>query len=236
LSDLADVYAHKAEKYERMVAREDYQKNIPAALGKIRDLTGLDILDSGTGTGRLAVLLAPLARSMRAFDTSQAMLDVAAGRLAAGPNPDWRLGLADHRCLPVPDGCADVVVSGWSVVYTVVWYPQTWREELGKALAEFERVLRPGGTLILLETLGTGFETPHPPDDLREYFAALESAGFSSTWIRTDYRFASMAEGQELTTYFFGDEILAKFTSADPVILPECTGIWWRTKAENSAG
>ena len=68
MTDYAEVYSSKAEKYERLVSREDYQHNIEAALLKIRDLHGLDILDSGAGTGRLAVMLAPLARTIQAYD------------------------------------------------------------------------------------------------------------------------------------------------------------------------
>jgi ubiquinone/menaquinone biosynthesis C-methylase UbiE len=230
MTDFADVYANQAEKYARMVAREDYQKNIAAALARIRDMRGLDVIDSGAGTGRLACMLAPVAHSVGAFDTSPAMLEEAAKRLSAGGRNNWQVATADHRRLPVPDASADVVLSGWSVVYTALWNPDTWQAELGTALAEFKRVLRPGGVLILLETLGTGFETPHPPEELNPYFNYLDEAGFSFTWIRTDYRFASIDEGRELTTFFFGDEILAKFSVADSAILPECTGIWWLEK------
>lgn len=50
--------------------------------------------------------------------------------------------------------------SGWSICYMVVWHKETWQAELGKALAEMKRVLRPGGTIIILETLGTGKDKP----------------------------------------------------------------------------
>ncbi|RAP21073.1 hypothetical protein C2W64_03656 [Brevibacillus laterosporus] len=30
-------------------------------------------------------------------------------------------------------------------------------------MSEIKRVLRPGGTAIIFETMGTGYETPHPP-------------------------------------------------------------------------
>lgn len=229
MTDYAEVYSSKAEKYERLVSREDYQHNIEAALLKIRDLHGLDILDSGAGTGRLAVMLAPLARTIQAYDVSSVMLDVASARLRASGLQNWRAGVADHRSLPAADHSVDVVTSGWSVVYAVVWYPETWREELARALAELKRVLRPGGTLIILETLGTGEASPNPPADLLEYFKYLEQAGFSSTWIRTDYAFESIAEAMYLSSFFFGEEMIKKAISTDPPILPECTGIWWKT-------
>ena len=228
MTDYAEVYSSKAEKYERLVAREDYQHHIYAALNEIRDLRGLDILDSGCGTGRLAVMLAPAARSITACDLSPAMLDVAIQRFKAGGFQNWRAEVADHRSLPAADHSLDVVTSGWSVVYTVVWYPETWRQELGKALAELERVLRPGGTLIILETMGTGETSPNPPADLLEYFEYLKQAGFSSTWIRTDYKFASLEEAKDLSAFFFGEEMIKKLISTDPAILPECTGIWWK--------
>ncbi len=229
MTDYADVYSSKADKYERMVAREDHEHHIESALNAIRPLAGLDILDSGAGTGRLAVMLAPIAGSIQAYDVSEAMIDVAIGRLQAGGFKHWEAGVADHRSLPVLSHSVDVVTSGWSVVYTVVWYPQTWREELGKALAELQRVLRPGGTLIILETLGTGETSPNPPSDLLEYFEYLKQAGFSSTWIRTDYKFTSLEEAKDLTAFFFGEEMIKKLLSTEPAILPECTGIWWKT-------
>ncbi len=37
-----------------------------------------------------------------------------------------------------------------------------------EVLAEASRVLRDGGTIIIMETLGTGYETPCPPDFLKE--------------------------------------------------------------------
>ena len=229
MTDNAVVYSSKAEKYERLVAREDYQHNIEAALLKIRDLHGLDLLDSGAGTGRLAIMLAPLARTIQAYDVSAEMLNVAIARFKAGGFQHWRAEVADHRSLPVADASVDVVTSGWSVVYTVVWYPETWRAELARALDELERVLRPGGTLIILETMGTGETSPNPPADLLEYFKYLEEDGFSSTWIRTDYKFTSLEEARDLSSFFFGEEMIKKVISMDPTILPECTGIWWKT-------
>ncbi len=224
----AEIYQNKSDQYEQMVSREDYQNHIYEAIQEVRDLHGLDVVDSGAGTGRLACMFAPIAHSMAAFDTSAAMLEVATGRLKASGLSNWRTGLADHRQLPATDASVDVVLSGWSVVYTVVWTPGDWRAELGRALSEMQRVLRPGGHIIILETMGTGFESPNPPPDLLDYFHYLDEAGFSSNWFRTDYKFKSLEEARRLTTFFFGEEILQKIQVGESVILPECTGMWWK--------
>ncbi len=227
----ADIYARHAEEYERLIAREDYTGNLLAALQEIKPLQGLDVIDMGAGTGRLARLLAPFARSVRAFDTSAAMLAVARARLAIEGARNWRVAVADHRALPVESHSADLVISGWSICYTVVW-EQDWQTELAKALAEMQRVARPGGMRIIIETQGTGYETPTPPENVKSYFAYLEANGFVFTWIRTDFQFVSMAEARELTTFFFRGDVSGKLISREPAILPECTGIWWKAGRE----
>ena len=227
MPDLAEIYNKHADQYELLISREDYQRNILRALGEIRAFDGLDVIDLGAGTGRLACMLAPMVKTIRAFDTSQHMLDVAITKLQKSRLRNWQAKVADHRDLPVKDGSADIAISGWSICYTVVWHEETWRAELGKALAEIKRALRPGGTIIILETLGTGFETPHPPDGLLAYYAFLEQYGFSSTWIRTDYRFESLAEAESLARFFFGQDLAEQIVRENMIILPECTGIWW---------
>ena len=93
------------------------------------------------------------------------------------------------------------------------------------------RLLRPGGTAIMLETLGTGNETPAPPNEgLAQFYAMLEDEyGFARTALRTDYQFESPAEGQALLRFFFGDELADRIVAEQLTILPECTGIWSRT-------
>jgi hypothetical protein len=81
---------------------------------------------------------------------------------------------------------------------------------------------------MILETLGTGSETPSPPTHgLATYYAWLEEEhGFTRTWLRTDYKFATLDEADMLTRFFFGDELADRVRREALVILPECTGIW----------
>lgn len=227
MPDHKGIYEKHADLYELLVSREDYLHNILPELEKIRPPEGLEVIELGAGTGRLTCMLAPIVGSIRAFDASQHMLDFAAGKLKKGGLQNWHTEVADHRALPVEDGTADVAVSGWSIGYFVGWYEDTWRDEVYKTLVEMKRILRPGGTIIILETLGTGHEIPTAPDELLSYYELLEKEGFSSTWIRTDYKFDSLSEAESTIRFFFGDELARRVAEENLVVLPECTGIWW---------
>ena len=223
-----DVYNQYAEQYDLLVEREDFQGNILPALTGIHPINGHRIVELGAGTGRLTRMLAPLAKHIWFFDASRHMLEIAARSLEKEGHSNWEMAIADHRSLPLTDGMADVVISGWSVCYLVTWSGGSWRRELDQGLGEMERVLNPMGIIILLETLGTGFEHPEAPEKLRGYYDYLEEKGFHRNWIRTDYEFESLAEAKELARFFFGEEMATRVEEEGWVRLPECTGLWWK--------
>jgi len=222
------IYQSEGDRYEALISREDYQSNIPRAIDEIINVDGLDVLDLGAGTGRLTLLLAPRAQSVRAFDASAEMLRVCRELLVAGGLSNWQVDVADHRQLPVPDHSADLVVSGWSVSYLAVWNQENGTAELDNWLTEMERVLRKDGTVILFESLGTGNEEPIRLEHVRSTYQWLDANGFQNKWIRTDYKFVSVKEAIELSRFFFGDELGEKVERNHWSILPECTGVWWR--------
>ncbi len=247
MPDQKTIYAHHADQYERLVSREDYQHHIFTALNQIRPLTGLRVIELGAGTGRLTLPLAEVAKHIVAFDISRHMLRTTQAKLRQLDLHDqkrsahWQVAVADHRDLPVGNQTADLVIAGWTIAYLVVWQASlgpsnaptpsatTWHDALDKGLAAMKRVLRPGGTIIILETLGTGYETPHVYERLAPYYAYLEDLGFNATWIRTDYKFVSLEEAETLIRFFFGDAMAERVVEQNWVILPECTGIWWLT-------
>lgn len=222
-----EIYKTEGDKYEALIAREDYQGNILKTLREITTLEDRLILDLGAGTGRLACMLAPHVRHVRAFDVSEEMLRVCKQKFTASGLSNWQVDLADHRKLPIPDQTADLVVSGWSVSYLAVWNPDTWREELENWMAEMKRVLKPGSFIVLYESLGTGNESPIRLEHLKDFYPWLDEKGFQNKWIRTDYKFESLAEAEELSRFFFGDELGNKVVQNNWTVLPECTGVWW---------
>ena len=225
-----EIYRQAPARYAELVAREDDEGHLPRALQKLGVFEGADVVELGAGTGRVTRIVAPWVRSIVALDISEAMLRKAQELLVADGVTNSGLVEADHRHLPLRTGTVDVVLAGWSLCYLVSWYAQTWQEELQRGLAEIERVLRPGGSVVLIETLGTGHTTPAPPESLRPYYAYLEAAGFRMQWIRTDYRFTSPEEAETLTRFFFGSELAAGIRAHGGTTLPECTGIWWRKR------
>ena len=222
------IYQSEGDRYEALISREDHQGNIPHAIDEIINVNGLDVLDLGAGTGRLTLLLAPRVKSIRAFDVSAAMLRVCRERLVASGLSNWQVDVADHRQLPVRDHSADLVVSGWSVSYLAVWNQKNGSAELDKWLMEMKRVLRQNGMIILLESLGTGNEEPIRLEHVESTYQWLDANGFENKWIRTDYKFESLEEAIDLSRFFFGDELGDKVEQNQWVILPECTGLWWR--------
>ena len=231
-----EVYQAHADQYERLIRREDYQNNLLAAIEAYFPLNrNVDVVELGAGTGRLTRLLAPRVRSITAFDTSAHMLETAESTLHETGHTNWVTAVADHRHVPVAGRSADMVISGWSFCYLAVWGGPEWRSALQNGLNEIQRILRPGGMILIIESLGTGTEKPRPPEHLQAYFDWLAEApfgdgtGFERGWTRSDYRFESLDEAVELSTFFFGEEMGRQVREKNWVILPECTGIWWKS-------
>lgn len=222
-----ETYTGHAQEYEALVSREDHAGNILRAIRDIAPIEGRVIVDLGAGTGRLACLLAPYARTVLAFDLSPHMLGLARDKLRGSSRAGWLTAAADHRFVPLKSAGVDLIVSGWSVSYVAVWHPEHWRAELASWYTEAHRLLRPGGDIILLESLGTGNELPQRLPHLAAFYAWLDETGFHSKWIRTDYRFETPEIAADVAGFFFGEETRRKIETQRLTILPECTGVWW---------
>ena len=227
------IYRNQAKQYERLAAREDRQGNLFAALNDIQPLHGATVAEFGAGTGRLTRLLSVAVQCVFAFDIEAAMLTRAQSAMRATGMTNWHLSLGDNERMPVASNWADLAIEGWSFAHVIGWYPQDWRARTDRMLAEMGRVLKPGGTAILIETMGTGQRQPRPPSEsLRKlYDYWQEEQGFAHRWIRTDFQFASPQEADELMRFFFGDDLAKACLDGERVIVPECTGIWWKRRA-----
>ena len=229
--DQESIYAEHAAEYDALVSAEDCDGHLLPAIEAIAPLTGASVLEVGAGTGRITRLLVGRAARIVGVDRSPAMLAVARRHLEAlGSGTPWELRCEDARDLAVPVGWADVALAGWVFGHFRTWFEARWRADVGRALANMERALKPGGALILIETLGTGREDPAPPSAaLAEYFAWLEAEhGLARVGIRTDYLFPDVETAAAITGFFFGHAFGERVRREGWRRVPECTGLWWK--------
>lgn len=97
----------------------------------------VSVLDVACGTGDMALLLAERGATVTGVDISEEMLDVASLKEKGA-----RFMVADAEHLPFEDNTFDAVTCAFGVRNFV---------HLEQGLSEMLRVLKPGGTLVILE-------------------------------------------------------------------------------------
>jgi SAM-dependent methyltransferase len=148
-------------------------------------LEGLPVgvaLDAACGTGRHTSYLASLRHQVIGVDASPEMLAIARAKV-----PDAEFHEADLHSLPVADESIDVVVCALALVHV---------PDLEAALAEFVRVLRPGGHLVVSDPRGI-IGTIGPPAIKRMPDATL---GYMRSWFRptSEYLGAALRLGLQV--------------------------------------
>ncbi len=227
--DQAQIYECHAVEYDALVAAEDCDHHLLPAIEAVVAVRGARVVEAGAGTGRITRQLVASGARVLATDRAPAMLAIARKHLEAlNAAGSWELVEADARALPAPDGEADLAIAGWVFGHLRHWLPDGWREAIGGAIGEMKRTLKPGGALIIIETLGTGREEPSPPNPaLAEYYAWLESdQGLIRRAIRTDYAFPDVETAATVTGFFFGAPFAERVRKEGWSRIPECTGVW----------
>jgi ubiquinone/menaquinone biosynthesis C-methylase UbiE len=225
-----EIYSSRADSYHTMIEPEDVDGNLLPALKRVTPLAGKRILDLGSGTGRLPLLLAQGAAQMVCLDLHGAMA-AEQWRQRQARGGQWGLLQADMRLLPLASAAFEVVLAGWAMGHFVGWYGSAWQTEMSRVLREVDRVLVPGGAVIIIETLSTGSLTPAAPTEgLARYYNWLEKEwGFARQQVQTDYQFASVEEAVAKTEFFFGSELADLVHANNWARLPEWTGVWGKT-------
>lgn len=229
MPEMYEIYEKHADRYHELVRAEDYQENLPRKLRDLLDWRGLTVLEGGVGTGRVTRLYIDAASAAICCDKSLHMLDYARHALAPFLGKITWIQ-ADNRQLPALGQPVDAFIEGWSFGHALddCVTEDAIRTVTASLVQNATKNLRPGGRVILIETLGTNVEVPGAPSDkLKLFYRFLEEHhGFTPAVIRTDYRFASSEEAMRILGFFFGPDRIPAIQARQSAIIPEWTGLW----------
>ncbi|WP_010185402.1 ArsR/SmtB family transcription factor [Sphingomonas sp. PAMC 26605] len=169
------------------IAESEVEAAMSAVLG---DAPIGQLIDIGTGTGRMLELFAGRAGQALGIDRSSEMLRLARAKLSERGLANAELRQADLYALPLGDDAADL-----AIIHHVLHFAQ----QPGAAIAEAARVLEPGGRLLIADFAA------HDREDLRIKDAHAR-LGFTDDQMATWFAAAGLAparietlEGGELT-------------------------------------
>src|SRR5690242_9925817 len=165
LADVRAARAAAAQAYFREHAAEwDRIRNLHVAdeaveeaiRGALADRPFRSLLDLGTGTGRMLELFGPEIERGLGLDLSLDMLLLARDRLERAGLRNCSVRQGDIYDLPLANDSFDVVI-----IHQVLHF----LDDGGRAVKEAARVLRPGGSLLVVDF------APHELEFLRDDFA-----------------------------------------------------------------
>ena len=185
------LFSELAPRWDEVRKFHVDEVNVESALKQClsgREVT--DLLDVGTGTGRVLELMAADIKRGVGIDTSRGMLGLARTKLRNARAKNCHARFGDMYKVPFARASFDVVV-----IHMVLHYA----EEPARVLKEASRVLRPGGQLVVVDFAA------HQLEFLRKDYAHRR-LGFEDTemaaWFQTaDLKFENFAtlKGGELT-------------------------------------
>jgi ubiquinone/menaquinone biosynthesis C-methylase UbiE/DNA-binding transcriptional ArsR family regulator len=153
----AAYFAARAADWDQIRALHAPEERVEAALAAmIGDKPFRNLLDLGTGTGRMLELLAPRAARAVGVDQSAAMLALARARIDQAGLRQVSLRQGDIYAPPVESDAYDL-----AVIHQVLHF----LDDPARALVEAARALAPGGRLAVID-----FDA-HDQEFLRDEFA-----------------------------------------------------------------
>ncbi|MGH8920448.1 MAG: class I SAM-dependent methyltransferase [Actinomycetes bacterium] len=201
--------------YERENRAVDADGALWQALAQRVDWTGSDVIDVGCGDGFHLIRFAQQARSVVGVEPHPSLV-ARARRLSGldglgGGAVQVLAGTAGR--LPLPDSTADLVHARVAYFFGPGCEP---------GLAEARRVLRPGGTLAVIDLDGTHFPygqwlcatAPHyRPATVEAFFAGQ---GFDCRRVDTVWRFTARGDLEDALRIEFTPEVAARAIAQTP--------------------
>lgn len=222
-----NIWQHTAT-YELENRAADPDGRLWAALEARADWTDRVVLDLGCGTGFHLPLFAARATRVIGVEPHQGLVGLARRRLAARGTDNGVVLPGTAQEIPLPDSCIDVLHVRWAYFFGRGCEP---------GLAEVARVMRPGGTALIIDNDGSrstfgawfrrGFPHLDPPAEIERFWTLR---GWTLDRVDMGWRFERREDLEAVVRIEFNpttaDEILRHHTGLE---VDYAVNLWSRT-------
>jgi ubiquinone/menaquinone biosynthesis C-methylase UbiE len=187
----------------------DPEQRISSAMQAIAPLKDRVLLDVGAGVGDRTILYARLAAHVYALEPDPEALPILRGRVKSSGASNVTVVPAGAEAIPLEDNCVDVAYATWSYFFGPGSEP---------GLLEVERVVRPGGDIVVVQNYGH--------DEVSHFWAPRESEcegwppwfidhGFSYQVVDTVWSFRTRDEALAVLEFLWGEPARAYVLEQD---------------------
>ncbi|MGI8659030.1 MAG: class I SAM-dependent methyltransferase [Candidatus Limnocylindria bacterium] len=218
-----------AALHARLGAAIDPDRKVLGALERITPLGGKRIADVGTGIGHFPMLLARRTGRTYGVEADPSLRAEAQRRAAEAHQPNVRIVEGTAISLPLRDGAVDVVL-------TSLIDPDA---RFIPAIAEAERVLRPGGRLIVIGHYGRDDVSALLEPEVVAHTAAA-TRHRTGWWVRNGFKIkvvharldlSDLTTAHALLPLLYGDRGRAYLMGAHGTSLSLKLGLYHRVRA-----
>jgi ubiquinone/menaquinone biosynthesis C-methylase UbiE len=214
------------ELFELMSQAIDPEKRIPAAMQALAPIEDRVMLDVGAGIGDRTILYARVAAHVYALEPDPTAQVLLRGRVKSSGASNITVVPAGAESIPLADNCVDVAYATWAYFFGPGGEP---------GLQEVERVVRPGGELVVVQNYGH--------DELSRFWATQEADceswppwfaehDFACQVVDTVWRFRTRDEALDVLDFLWGARARAYVLAHDHFEFDYRVAIYYRRMAE----
>jgi SAM-dependent methyltransferase len=215
---------HHPATYELENRAADPDGRLWSAMATVVDWTARDVLDLGCGSGFHLPRFAETARSVVGVEPHPDLVSLAGRRTRRLANVEVRQGVAQD--IPLPDASVDVVHVRWAYFFGPGSEP---------GLAELDRVVRRGGTALVIDndgtrsTFGGWFRQGYPGIDPAAVERFWSTRGWTRTPVDMGWRFGSRADLEAVVRIEFTPEVAERVLARhEGTEVDYAVNLWWR--------